>query len=477
MVVVKPINAIVYNQDKVNMQDVIAPPYDVILDDYREELYKRSEYNIVKLILAKGSKDLSEPNNRYDEAKKNFNKWLEEKVLIKLEKPCILYILQKYTTEDGRKIERKGFIARNKIEDFSTKNILPHEFTMGGPKEDRLNLTKKCEANFSQIFMVYSDAEKQIERAVELLINNDIDTLTPTQPLGNDTQSFPRQSPQGRGISQLTPFIDVTDDNGVQNIVYKVEDEKTLSLIENVMADKTLLIADGHHRYETALNYMNYRISQLNAEPFTIHNSPFTYVMSYFTNLDDENLLVFPTHRIITRWIEPYVLLEKVKKYFDVKDFEFNGQNKQEIKENFLKAIEDENAKQISMGLYMKNVNKFYLLTLRENVDEVLNEFGVPDVLKRLDLTVLHKVLITKEFGYSEEEQMAQDGIKYIKQESEAFDLIDLGKAEASFIMAYPKIKDIKEISEVGFRMPQKSTYFYPKLLSGIVINPLNLDT
>lgn len=434
MVEVKPLNAIVYNQEKVEMNDVIAPPYDVILDDYREELYKRSPYNIVKLILAKGSKDLSDPENRYDEACKNFNQWLEEKVLVKLEKPCILYILQKYTTENGRNIERKGFIARNKIEDFSTKKILPHEFTMGGPKEDRLNLTKKCKANFSQIFMVYSDSKKQIENAVDL---------------------------SGK------PYIDVTDDNGVQNIVYKIEDEKTIALIEKVMEDKTLLIADGHHRYETAMNYRNYLKEQ------GVKNSESEYVMSYFTNLDDENLLVFPTHRIITKWIEPYVLLEKVKKYFDVEDFQFDGKNKQEVKAKFLQAIEDANEKQISMGLYMKNVNKFYLLTLRENVDSILNEFDVPDVLKKLDLTVLHKVLITKEFGYSEEEQMAQNGIKYIKQESEAFDLIDSGKAEASFIMAYPKIKDIKEISQAGFRMPQKSTYFYPKLLSGIVINPL----
>lgn len=442
MVEVKPLNAIVYNQGKVDMDDVIAPPYDVILDDYREELYKRSPYNIVRLILAKGSKDLSERDNRYDEARNNFLQWLDEKVLIKLEKPCILYIVQKYTTEQGRKIERKGFIARNKIEDFSTKKILPHEFTMGGPKEDRLNLTKKCEANFSQIFMVYSDAEKQIENAIDF---------------------------------SKKPFIDVTDDNGVQNLVYKIEDEETLSLIEKVMQDKTLLIADGHHRYETALNYMNYRISQLNEKDLFTHSPihPFTYVMSYFTNLDDENLLVFPTHRIITKWIEPYVLLEKVKKYFDIQEFEFNGLSIKIVKEKFLQAIEDENQKQISMGLYMKNVNKFYLLKLREDVNSILDEYEVPDVLKKLDLTVLHKVLITKEFGFTEEEQMAQDGIKYIKQESEAFDLIDSGRAEASFIMAYPKIKDIKEISEAGYRMPQKSTYFYPKLLSGIVINPL----
>lgn len=432
MVEVRPLNAIVYNQEKVKMDDVIAPPYDVILDDYREELYSRSPYNIVKLILAKGSKDLSDPNNRYDEARANFHRWLEKKVLIKLEKPCILYILQKYTTENGKNVVRKGFIARNKIEDFSTKKILPHEFTMGGPKEDRLNLTQKCEANFSQIFMVYSDPQKQIENAID--------------------------------FSQ-TPFIDVTDDQGVQNIVYKIEDTQTLSLIEKVMAHKTLLIADGHHRYETAMNYRNLQPVNADAE--------YNYVMSYFTNLDDENLLVFPTHRIITKRIEPYDLLQKVKKYFDIVDFTFDGTNKKEVKAEFLQAIEDENEKQISMGLYMKNVNKFYLLKLREDVSGILDEFEVPDVLKKLDLTVLHKVLITKEFGYSEEEQMAQDGIKYIKQEREAFDMIDSGKAEASFIMAYPKIKDIKEISEAGFRMPQKSTYFYPKLLSGIVINPL----
>lgn len=428
---VKALDAIVYNQNKVDMNDVVAPPYDVILDDYRDTLYNRSDYNIVKLILAKGSKDTAQEDNRYNSAKKTFHEWLNEEVLIKLEKPAILYLVQKYTM-NGKDIVRKGFIARNRIEDFSSKNILPHEYTMGGPKEDRLNLTKACEANFSQIFMVYADAEKQIENAIDY---------------------------------SAKPFIDVTDDAGVQNIVYKIDDEETIKFIEKVMADKTLLIADGHHRYETAMNYRNF----VNSPD---ENHPTKYVMSYFTNLEDD-LLIFPTHRIITRWIEPYVLLEKVKKYFDVEEFTFDGTNKNEVKKKFLNAIEDAAMNQISMGLYLKNVNKFYLLKLREDVNEILEEAKVPEVLKTLDLIVLHKVLISREFGYTDEEQMAQDGIKYIKQESEAFDMIDSGKAEASFIMAYPKIQDIKRISEAGERMPQKSTYFYPKLLSGIVINPL----
>ena len=419
---IKPLEALVYNQDKVDINDVIAPPYDVISSKYRDELYQRSPYNITRLIL-------SNAEDPYEDASKNFEEWIKNDILIRTEKPVILYLVQKYKL-NGKEVTRKGFIARNKIEDFSTRNILPHEFTMSGPKEDRLKLTKACRANFSQIFMVYSDPEKQIENAVDL---------------------------------SSAPFIDVTDDNGVRNTVWKIEDEQTIRLIEEVLKDKTLLIADGHHRYETALNYRNF-LGENAGEA--------NYVMSYFTNMDDD-LLIYPTHRIITKWIEPYVLLETIKKYFDVKDYNFTGANKLEIKKEFLQAIEKSAKNKISMGLYMKNVNKFYLLTLREDVRGILDGFKVPEVLKNLDLTVLHKVILTKELGFTEEEQMAQDGIKYIKVENEAFDMIDSGKAEASFIMAYPKIEDIKRISTAGYRMPQKSTYFYPKLLSGIVINPL----
>lgn len=148
---VKPLNAIVYNQDMVNMSDVIAPPYDVILDDYRNELEARSEYNIVKLILANNSTDLTDENNRYNVAFANYQKWLGEKVLVKTDKPCILYLIQNYE-KNGKKISRKGFIARNRIEDFASKNILPHEYTMGGPKADRLNLTKNAELTFLKYF-------------------------------------------------------------------------------------------------------------------------------------------------------------------------------------------------------------------------------------------------------------------------------------------------------------------------------------
>lgn len=422
MVDVKPLNAIVYNQNKVDIKDVIAPPYDVITNEEQQRLYERSKYNIVRLIL-------SSAKDRYEDAKESFESWQKDEVLIKTAKPSIFYIIQKYTTENGRKVERKGFIARNHVEEFATKKILPHEFTMGGPKEDRLKLTRACEANFSQIFMVYSDPS--------MLVENEI-------------------APK---YTVHTPFIDVTDDKGVQNLVYIIDDEADIAKISDLLKDKTLLIADGHHRYETALNYSK-----------EAKSPEAQYVMSYFTNSEDDNLIIFPTHRIITKFIEPYVLLEGVKKYYDMTDYTFTSANKEEVKTKFLADLEKANAQKISMGLYMKNVNKFYLLSLK---DGVLDTIDAPDVLKKLDLTVLHELIISNELGYSKEEQMSQDGIKYIKQEFEAFDMIDKGTAEASFIMAYPKMQDIKDISAAGYRMPQKSTYFYPKLLSGVAINPL----
>lgn len=412
---IQPIEAIVYNGDKVKMEDVIAPPYDVIDEKYQDELYSRSKYNIVRLILAKGE-------NKYEDAKKSFEDWKKEEILIKTKKPSIFYIIQQYKNEKGKLIERKGFIARNKIEDFSTKKVLPHEYTMGGPKQDRFNLVSACRAFFSQIFMVYED-DKQI-------IENEI---------------LPKYLKQ-------QPFIDVKDDLDVRNIVYLIDEDDDIKLIQKTLEDKTLLIADGHHRYETSMNYSK-------AHP---DNQKAKYVMSYFTNAKDKNLVIYPTHRVIEKDIDPSLILNAVKKYYDVDEYS--------QKEEFLEKIEEENKKQITTGLILKNSDKFYVLKLKEGAN---NEIKIEKELQKLDLVVLHELILKKELKYTQEELMAQDGIKYEKRESIAFESVKKN-ASAVFIMAYPKMEDILDISSNGLRMPQKSTYFYPKLLSGLVINPLD---
>ena len=412
---VLPLNAIVYNQDKVKMEDVVAPPYDVIDDKYQDELYSRSEYNCVRLILNKSE-------DRYSESAKCFNEWKEKEVLVKTEKPAIFYIVQKYTNEKGKLIERKGFIARNKIEDFESKKILPHEFTMGGPKEDRFKLVTSTGAFYSQIFMVYEDKAQRIENEVA-----------------------------AKYLSQK-PYMDITDDLGIQNLVYLIDDEQDIAIISEVLSDKTLLIADGHHRYETSMRYAKENPQNEYAQ----------YVMSYFTNAADENLVIYPTHRIIEKKFSKDEILSSVKKYYDILEMT--------DKEEFLDKIEEENKNQITTGLILRDDEKYYVLKLKNGVKETIE---TPSELQKLDLTVLHEIILKKELGFSQEELMAQNGVKYEKKENVSFESVKEGSASACFIMAYPKMKDIIDISSAGLRMPQKSTYFYPKLLSGIVINPL----
>ena len=410
---VLPIEAIVYNDKKVELKDVIAPPYDVIDTAYQDELYKRSQYNIVRLILSK-------EEDRYKSAQRDFENWQKEEVLVKTKKPVIFYIIQKYVNEKGKTIERKGFIARNKIEDFSSKKILPHEFTMGGPKEDRFKLVSATKAFFSQIFMVYNDEKQVIEKEI-----------------------LPK-------YLALKPFMDVVDDLGVENIVYIIEDNSDIELIQKTLEDKTLLIADGHHRYETSMNYRN-------AHP---NNEKAKYVMSYFTNAADENLIIYPTHRIIEKHFSKEEIMSAVEKYYDVVEVV--------NKDEFLNKIEEENKKQITTGLILEN--HFYVLKLKKDMEKLVK---APNCLQKLDLMVLHELILKNELKFSQDELMAQNGIKYEKKENVAFEAIDNG-ASAVFIMAYPKMKDIIDVSSMGERMPQKSTYFYPKLLSGIVINPLD---
>ncbi|MFH0702880.1 MAG: DUF1015 domain-containing protein [bacterium] len=440
MAKISSIKGITYNLDKVNINDAVAPPYDVISKQEQEELYNSSPYNIVRLILGKVFDTDNEINNKYIRAAEFFKEWLNKNILIKSDKPCIYYYIQKYTASNGELISRKGFIAKTFLEEFSKGIILPHEYTMGGPKEDRFKLMKECEANFSQIFMVYSDPEHEIDKAFEL----------------------PEK-----------PFIDVTDKQGVRNIVYIIDQENKINKITELMKNKTLLIADGHHRYETALKYRDYmRLKN------STHNDKdeFNWVMSYFTNLDDENLKVYPTHRVITKPVNFEELLENLKKSFSITEFSFEEINKAQVKQLFLEKLENKSKENIVFGIFSKNINnKLFLIELnnKENIDEILEEKNIPKELRNLDLTILHKLIVNDFLGINEEDQMKLNGIKYTKKEEEAFNDIDLGYAEMIFLTVSPKIQDIKEISSKGCRMPQKSTYFYPKLLSGLVINPL----
>jgi len=439
MVRISPLEGITYNQDKVNISEVIAPPYDVIPPAEQDNLYNISDYNVVRLILGKEQPGDNESDNKYSRAAGYFSDWLNKEILVKSDKPCIYYYIQNYTTSSGNSISRKGFIARNYIESYEEGNVLPHEHTMGGPKQDRLNLMKACGANFSQIFMAYSDPQKAVDKAIKL---------------------------------PDSPIIDVMDDQGIQNIVYAIEDPDVINKVAELMKDKKALIADGHHRYETSIVYRDYRREQ---NPDYDPEDAFNWVMAFYTNLDDENLKVYPTHRIVTRETDSNALLENLKKYFDVVQYNFDPGTREDVKAKFISDIENFSEKNIAFGACFKDEEKYYIFKLREkqDVNQLLDKKDVPEVMRKLDLTILHKIILSDFMGFTEEDQLKQNGVKYLKKEKEAFESIENKQAEVVFIMATPSIQLIKEVSSEGYKMPQKSTYFYPKLTSGLVINPL----
>ena len=259
MATVKGFRGIRYNPEKIeNFADVLAPPYDVINSSEQEELYNKNPHNVIRLILSKGEGD-----SKYEEAAQTFRSWIEDDTLTYDEEPSIYPYYQEFE-ENGKKLTRKGFLAAVKIEDFSTKKILPHERTFPKHKRDRLKLNTACKANMSPVFSVYSDPEIAIEKLLDEKLKD-------------------------------KPIFDITNEDGVRNRLWKVSDPDTISFIGNHLEDKSLLIADGHHRYETAIEYRNIQ-RELNGG--VTSDKLYEYVMMFLSNAEDEGLIINPTYRV-----------------------------------------------------------------------------------------------------------------------------------------------------------------------------------
>ena len=423
---IKPFRGILYNLEKVNMAKVATPPYDVISASMQNRFYQRDKHNIIRLILGKEEKSDTASNNKYTRAKVLLNKWLKQNVFIKDTKPSIYIYIQEYLHK-GKKRTRIGFIALMKIEDPKESGILPHEYTLDKPKADRLNLITKTKANLSPIFSLFQDKENRINRMLK---------------------SF---------IKSKDPLFTV-EREGVVHKLWKMNDKKTINKIKTYMVGKKIFIADGHHRYEVALTYRNKMRKVRNL------NRDVDYVMMYFSNLSERgNLTILSTHRVVKN-IERFdekKIRKALKKYFYIV-------NADGI-ENCIECLEkkSDNKKKHTFGMYLgKKI--FYLLTLKEKYSiNKLIESKKPHSLKKLDVTILHDLILNKILGVKNTET----SIKYIRNEKDAVKVIDKGDYEIAFFLRPTKVTDMKTIAEKGEMMPQKSTYFYPKLLTGLVIN------
>ncbi|MBI4429886.1 MAG: DUF1015 domain-containing protein [Ignavibacteriales bacterium] len=421
---IRPFRGYTYNQEKVPIQEVVAPPYDVISEKQQSSLYHRNPYNVVRLILGK-------EQDRYASAAKHFLEWQDKGILVRDKKPSIYILHQTFEGRVGKEITRRGFVALCRLEEFEKRVVLPHEKTLAKPREDRYRLLQSTHTNFSQVFSLYSDPDKRIE--------------------GLQSE-----------ILRASPDIDLLFED-VQNKLWRLSDKRAIQEIQKVLADKQVLIADGHHRYETALEYRNFLQSKNQKHS---GQELYNYVMMFLTNLEDEGLVVLPTHRIVhsLRSFDGAEFMQRVSENFVVRAFK---------EPHALLAAMDSSSTR-SYGVLVKGDPQFYLLSLKPTLTaaDVVSE-NLPAEVKDLDVTVLHSLILKEMLGISTQAQEQKVNLEYVKSVDECIESVWKGIGQLAFLMNPTQIQEVRKVAKAGFTMPQKSTYFYPKLLSGLVINKL----
>jgi uncharacterized protein (DUF1015 family) len=415
MAQVRPFRGILYDTKKIDIASVVAPPYDVISPSVRDDLYEKDKNNIVRVILGKEKKSDTARHNKYSRAGELFNEWLKKKIFVKDKKRAIYIYTQQYLHK-GRKRTRTGFIALMRIEDPRKSGVLPHEYTLSKPREDRLNLIEKTQANLSPIFSLFQDKENKINGILKPFIRSE-------EPLF---------------------AIDLA---GVTHKLWRMTDKGAINGIRRHMRNKRIFIADGHHRYEVALAHRN---RMRKTRPF---NENMNHVMMYFSSLSEKggHITVLSTHRVVSNiegFDESGIRL-KLKKYFRVTNAD--------SLEHVVGSVERAPRKMHMIGMY--GGKRFYLLALKKG--------SCDHSSKKLDVTILHDLIISKILGVKNPES----SIKYIRDEGVAVSLVDKGSYELAFFLRPTAVSDVKALAEKGEMMPQKSTYFYPKLLTGLVIN------
>lgn len=422
---IKPFCGILYNPEKVEVSSVVAPPYDVISPRQQTELYDASPHNVVRLILGR-------EEDRYNSAATHFERWKKENVLVKDAVPSIYMLMQDFVMPMGKSMERRGFIARCRLEEFGTGSILPHEKTLAKPKEDRFRLLQSAHANFSQIFGLYADPQREFDRFFD-------------------------------AIESTPPLIDTVFE-GVRNRLWRVINNETIITMQRHILDKKIFIADGHHRYETALQFrdtMRAKYSKHTGE------EPYNYIMMYCTNLHDEGLVILPTHRLLHGLprLNSDTFLHELQNYFQLT-----------IHPNERELIGSlRNRRRYAFGLILPSPPNYVLCWLDDTLRiHSLMNLNLNIVVKELDVTILHKIVFEKILGISPSAQERKLNLDYINDASAAVAAVKENRAQAAFLVNPTLVEQVRAVAEAGCTMPQKSTYFFPKLLSGLVINSLD---
>jgi uncharacterized protein (DUF1015 family) len=417
MAEIQPIRALRYDLDRTGgLQDVVAPPYDVIDDAQRAALQDRSPYNVVRIDLPEGGED------RYDRAATLFADWRADGALVLDEAPALWTLSQDYVGPDGRQRTRRGHFARVRVEEYGPGRIRPHERTHPGPREDRLRLTRATKANLSPIFSLFSDPSGAVADALSRAGGDEV-------------------------------WAETTDDDGTVNRLGRVQDAAAITAVQDVLAGTELLIADGHHRYETARVYAE----EIGGE------GPHRYVLMCLVALQDPGLTVFPTHRLI-RGLRPdqhETLANALRRDFEIERLSDTA------------ALAPDSSDTVRMGYIDAHFKQPYMLTLRDPAiaDAALSDRAEP--YRRLDTAVLEALILKGALEMTDDDIDHLDGLGYARDFDQALELVQSAEYDAAFFMAPTPVERVQEVAAAGESMPPKSTYFFPKVPTGLLFNPL----
>jgi uncharacterized protein (DUF1015 family) len=410
----QPLRTLRYEPSAVgSLEEVIAPPYDVIDAELRARLAARSPYNVVEIDLPPS----------YAQAAATMADWRQRGVLVREDEPAVWVLRQEYQAPDGARRTRTGVLARLRVDEYGPGRIRPHERTHPGPKEDRLKLTRATRTNLSPIFSLFPDPDGAAGRAMEQ-------------------------------AAATEPFASADDLDGTSNTLWRSADEDLVAELQMALADAELLIADGHHRYETARVYAD----EVGGE------GEHRYVLMLLCSLSDPGLLVFPTHRLLTALkddtAKQLAIREVLTRDFDIEEL------------GDVRELEPPPGA-VAFG-YMDSFHKQpYRVTLKDQsiADRALE--GMPEPYRRLDTAVLEALVLRGALGMSEDDISHLRGLDYSKDLDDAIDAVKTGRADAGFFMRATPVEAVREVAETGESMPPKSTYFYPKVPTGLLFNPL----
>jgi uncharacterized protein (DUF1015 family) len=441
MAKVVPFCGILYNQKKISDPSlVVTPPYDVISKAQQDAFYAAHENNVIRLILNKAQANDSQTENPHTRAARHFEQWLAEGILVRDEKPAF-YVTSQSFSANNIKHNRLGLIARIRLEAFDKGVVRPHEKTFSQVKSERLGLFKQCHSNFSPVFSLFPDEDGAVYSLMQ------------------------------KAMEQEPKDIAFAAADGQEHALVRLTDETICKQITAALADKELFIADGHHRYETALNYLGWLEETQGPLP---DDHPARFVMMYLSSMNDPGLIILPAHRVLTSLKADVVqkFAAAAPDYFVVEKVEEKGKTPEQVVAEIEAALKKAGHKTAIAAVLSGGLSPL-VLTLKDGVMESLFGKDLERELQDLDVSALTMLIFEKMLGLKPEDLDDHDFIHYTTSALEVYNDVRSGRMAAGFVINPTRIEQVRAVARAGLTMPRKSTYFYPKVITGMVINTL----